>query len=65
MKSWGLSLNAKGIEADKNSYQTSEKGVFAIGNSLRSSKLAIRSVGQGKEVAFSVLQHLSGKGAKG
>jgi NADPH-dependent glutamate synthase beta subunit-like oxidoreductase/ferredoxin len=65
MKNWGISLNGKGIEADKNSYQTSQKGVFAIGNSLRSSKLAIRSLGQGKEVASSVLQYLSGKEPKG
>jgi NADPH-dependent glutamate synthase beta subunit-like oxidoreductase len=65
LKSWGISLNDRGIEADKNSYQTSEKGVFAIGNSLRFSKLAIRSAGQGKEVAFSVLQYLWGKEPKG
>jgi hypothetical protein len=65
MKSWGLSLNEKGIDADKNSYQTSAKGVFAIGNSLRFSKLAVRSVGQGKEAAFSVLQYLSGQEPKG
>jgi NADPH-dependent glutamate synthase beta subunit-like oxidoreductase len=64
MKSWGISLNDRGIEADKNSYQTSEKGVFAIGNSLRFSKLAIRSLGQGKEVAFSVIQYLSGEEPK-
>jgi thioredoxin reductase len=50
-----LKATPKGIIADKDSYQTSEKNVFAIGNVLRSSRLAVRSVGQGKEVAFSVL----------
>ena len=62
---FGLSASAKGIDADKNSYQTSDKKVFAIGNVLRSSRLAVRSVGQGKEVAFSVLQFLKGENVLG
>jgi NADPH-dependent glutamate synthase beta subunit-like oxidoreductase/ferredoxin len=62
---WGLVMNSKGIEANQNSYETSVKGVFAIGNSLRSSRLAVRSVGQGKEVAWSVAQYLSGEEPKG
>lgn len=65
IKNWGLATNAKGIEADQNSYETSIKGVFAIGNSLRSSKLAVRSVGQGKEVAWSVAQYFAGEEPKG
>jgi thioredoxin reductase len=65
IKTWGFTINAKGIEANQNSYETSLKGVFAIGNSLRSSRLAVRSVGQGKEVAFSVSQYLSGEEPKG
>ena len=59
--SFGLKATPKGIIADKDSYQTSEKNVFAIGNVLRSSRLAVRSVGQGKEVAFSVLQFFNGQ----
>jgi len=62
---FGLKANPRGIDADRNSYQTSEKNVFAIGNALRSSKLAVRSVGQGKEVAFSVLQYFDGQEPKG
>lgn len=46
-----LKSTKTGIEADKSSYLTSNPKVFAIGNSLRTSKLAVRSVGQGKEVA--------------
>jgi NADPH-dependent glutamate synthase beta subunit-like oxidoreductase len=65
IKNWGVITNARGIEADKDSYQTSLKGVFAIGNSLRPSRLSVRSVGQGKEVAFSVIQYLSGEEPKG
>lgn len=62
---WGFRTNAKGIEADRHSHQTSLKGVFAIGNSLRPSRLAVRSVGQGKEVAFSVAQYLVGEVPRG
>ncbi|MCY1720900.1 FAD-dependent oxidoreductase [Prolixibacteraceae bacterium Z1-6] len=62
---YGLKATPKGIVADKNSYQTSDKKVFAIGNVLRSSRLAVRSVGQGKEVAFSVLQFLNNAEIKG
>jgi ferredoxin len=49
--SFGLAQNNTGIVADKHSYQTSEENVFAVGNVLRTSKMAVRSVGQGKEVA--------------
>jgi ferredoxin len=62
---FGLKLTPKGIVADRNSYQTSVENVFAIGNALRSSKLAVRSVGQGKEVAFSIWQYLGGQPVKG
>jgi hypothetical protein len=60
-----LKATPKGIIADKDSYQTSDPKVFAVGNVLRSSRLAVRSVGQGKEVAFSVLQYFNGKEIKG
>ena len=48
---FGLKTTKSGIDANKSSYLTSIPKVFAIGNSLRASKLAVRSVGQGKEVA--------------
>lgn len=62
---FGLKAGPKGIAAEKSTYRTSEEKVFAIGNVLRSSRLAVRSVGQGKEVAFSVLQYLNSKEVKG
>ena len=62
---FGLKATAKGIVADRNTYETSDEKVFAIGNVLRSSKLAVRSVGQGKEVAFSVMQYLNNQEIKG
>jgi NADPH-dependent glutamate synthase beta subunit-like oxidoreductase/ferredoxin len=49
---FGLSRSNSGFSADKATYQTSSRGVFAIGNSLRTSKMAVRSVGQGKEAAW-------------
>ena len=58
---FGLKATPKGILVDRNSYQTDVENVFAIGNALRSSRLAVRSVGQGKEVAFSIWQYLNGK----
>ncbi|MFW5755723.1 MAG: FAD-dependent oxidoreductase [Tangfeifania sp.] len=62
---FGLKMAPKGITADRNTYQTSEKNVFAIGNAVRSSKLAVRSMGQGKEVAFSVMQYFNNQELKG
>jgi len=62
---FGLKANPKGIDADKDTYQTSDEKVFAIGNVLRSSRLAVRSVGQGKEVAYSVMQFLNKQPIKG
>ena len=61
LRTWGFQTNPKGIEAKHNSYETSLKGVFAIGNTLRFSRMAVRSVGQGKEVAWSVQQYLAGE----
>ena len=48
---YGLKTISTGVIADKTSYQTSIPNVFAVGNSVRYSKMAVRSVGQGKEVA--------------
>lgn len=62
---FGLEHGAKGITADRNTYKTPDEKVFAVGNVLRSSRLAVRSVGQGKEVAFSVLQYLNKQEIKG
>ena len=56
---FGLKATPKGIVVDRNNYQTSVANVFAIGNALRSSRMAVRSVGQGKEVAFSIWQYLN------
>lgn len=48
---YGLKTTKAGIIVDKTSHFTSSPKVFAIGHAVRTSKLAVRSVGQGKEVA--------------
>jgi len=48
---FSLNTSKTGIVTDKTSYLTSSVNVFAIGNAVRYSKMAVRSVGQGKEVA--------------
>jgi len=62
---WGLPMHTKGIEANGNTYQVGDTGVFAVGSALKPSKLAIRVLGQGKEAAFSVDQYLRKEGLKG
>jgi len=62
---FGTKTAKTGIVADKSSYLTSIPKVFAIGNSLRASKLAVRSVGQGKEVATIIDNYLKTSEVKG
>jgi ferredoxin len=62
---WGLPMTGKGIEADPSTYRVGETGIFVVGSALKPSKMAIRALGQGKEVSFSVDQYLSGLGVKG
>ena len=54
---WGLEVSKTGVQVEKENYKTSIENVYAVGNALRPSKLAVRSVGQGKELAY-VLDHL-------
>ncbi len=65
MDDWGMENNGKQIVVNKNTYQTSLDKVFAIGNANRSMQLAIRSAAQGKDVAISIKQMLTGKPVKG
>ncbi len=62
---WGLPMHAKGIEADERTYQVAASNVFVVGSALKPSRMAIRALGQGKEVAFSVDQYLSEKDVRG
>ena len=62
---WGLVYNGTGVEAEKGSYRCGNENVFAIGSALRPLKLAVRSQGQGKEVAFSIDQLIKGEEVRG
>ena len=62
---FGLKTTKTGVVADKASYLTSSSNVFAVGNSLRASKLAVRSVGQGKEVATVIDEYFKTSEVKG
>ena len=57
---WGLDNNGKQLQVNKRTFQTNMEKVFAVGNVIRSSKLAIRSLAQGKDVAVSVYQYVFG-----
>ena len=65
IESWGLEMIERGVKADKKSYQHQDSKLFVVGSALRPSKLAIRTLGQGKEVAFSIDQFLRGQDVTG
>lgn len=54
MKEFGFENNKFGLVADKATFQVNEEGVFACGNVIRSRKMAVTSVAQGKQVAHSI-----------
>jgi ferredoxin len=56
----GLQAAARGIQVDRETFQTSLEGVFAAGNAIRTKGLVVRSVADGKEAATAIHQHLSG-----
>ncbi len=62
---WGLTHNDNQVLVEKKTYRTNLPGVFAVGNVNRSAKLAIRSLGQGKEVSFSIEQYLNNRPVTG
>jgi ferredoxin len=50
-----------GIAIDENTHSTSLPGVFACGSIIRSQKMAVRAVAQGKIAALSAHYYLTGK----
>jgi hypothetical protein len=62
---WDLPMHAKGVEADGKNYRVGDTSVFVVGSALRPAKLAIRVLGQGKEVSFSVDQFLRKEAVNG
>ncbi len=61
----GIGNNAAGTGADKNTYRIGDSKIFAAGSVLRPSKLAIRTLGQGKEASYSMDQFLRGEPVTG
>ncbi|MFN8255532.1 MAG: 2Fe-2S iron-sulfur cluster-binding protein [Bacteroidales bacterium] len=58
---FGLESGKPGITINKDTYETSEEGIFACGNIIRSRRMAIHSVAQGKIAATSVNAYLNGQ----
>ena len=58
ISSWGIDLSSNGIKIEKKLFQTNIEKVFATGNAVKPIKLAIQSLGQGKEAACSIDQFL-------
>ncbi len=58
-------MHPKGVEADGMTYRVEETTIFVVGSALKPSRMAIRALGQGKEVAFSVDQMLRAESVKG
>ena len=65
VEAWGLTPARRGIEFDRNTYQTERTGVFAAGNVVRGKALVVRSTADGKEVAQTIDQYVSGREVRG
>jgi len=61
----GLETGPHGIVTDAGTYQTSLPGVFAGGDAVRTRRLTVRAVADGKEAAVSIGQYLSGQEVTG
>lgn len=57
----GLNFNDKGINTNPNSFETSLPGMFACGSAVRTLKMAVRSVAQGRDAAHAVDKYLRGQ----
>jgi len=65
IENWGLEMTDKGIKADAKTNQVGAANIFAAGSALRPAKMAIKALGQGKELAFSVDQFLQNRKVTG
>lgn len=62
---WGVAAGPKGIAIDRETFATAHPGLFAAGNAIRGKGLIVRSTADGKEVAFSIHQYLTGQQIEG
>jgi len=61
LSEFGFESNKYGLSINKDTYVVDNSGIFACGNIIRSRRMAITSVAQGKATALSVHQYLSGE----
>lgn len=61
----GISLSNRGVKIDRKSHQTSVPGIFAGGNAVSDSRMAVRAVAHGKGMALAVDQFLTHKKVTG
>jgi glutamate synthase (NADPH) small chain len=61
LKNLGLPVGKNGIATEKRTGRTEIEGIFAGGAVVRQSKMAVRSVADGKNTAYAIDQYLSGK----
>ncbi len=64
IKDFGFEYSKNGISVNRNTYETNQTGVFACGNIIRTQKMAVRAVAQGKSAAWSVNLFLKSKEVK-
>lgn len=64
VRSWGLTVGARGIESRVGTYQTNVEGVFVAGTAMRGKGLVVRSVADGKEATEVISQYLAGQTIK-
>ena len=57
----GIPVTEAGLPADRHTFETSVVGVFAGGDAVRRTRLAVRSVADGRTIAESVDQYVSGR----
>ncbi len=60
LSSFGLPHDSQGLTVNRDTMQVDEQGVFACGNIIRSRRMAVTSVAQGKAAAHSVDLYLQG-----
>ncbi len=65
VEAWGLTPARRGIDFNRNTYQTERTGLFAAGNVVRGKALVVRSTADGKEVAQTIDQYVSGREVRG
>jgi len=57
----GLPWNGRGITVERSTYATPRDGVFACGSAVAPSRMAVRAVAHGKEMAAAVHRYLGGE----